>query len=196
MRLLAASALPLGGLLSARTVPRTDPTHEGSDVDHTGRFDVCGHDAIPEQVRVRTEDLDVAGGRRTDDDRRSGRFVLLRPARLTEADYRRYGGRGRWFDFGTRHFDPARYRRVDDEVQRIIGALLTLNRTGLYSAGFDYRSILGCLDIEIFDGTEKLLSEPIYRICLDCRYDPIYDAETGEEFSSERFIEWLTLLVQ
>ena len=196
MRLLAASGLPLGRPLSSRPVPRTDPTHERPDVGHTGRFDMRGHGAASDPVRVRTEDLDVAGGRTTDDDRRAGRFALLRPTCLTEAGYSRYGSSGRWFDFGTRRFEPSLFREVDAGVQRIIGALLTLNRTGLYSAGFDYRSMLGSLDIEIFDGPEKLLSEPVYRVSLDCRYDPLCDAETGEEFSCERFIEWLTLLVQ
>lgn len=117
-------------------------------------------------------------------------------ARLTEEDYRRYGSTGRWFLFGTRYYVPSLFYKVDSEVQRILGALLILNRTGLFSACFNYRSMLGYLEIEIFAGPEKLMSEPVYRVNLDCRYDPLCDAETGEAFNGERFIEWLTLLVQ
>lgn len=98
--------------------------------------------------------------------------------------------------FGSRHFEPSRYYKVDTQVQRILDALLILNRTGCFSASFSYQSMLGILEIRIFAGTEKLLSEPIYRVSIDCRYDPICDLETGEEFSGERFIEQLTLMVQ
>lgn len=42
----------------------------------------------------------------------------------------------------------------------------------------------------------KPLRSMVYRVNLDCRYDPLCDAETGEAFNGERFIEWLTLLVQ
>lgn len=193
--LYAVPRIPHGRSFPPRTLPRAHKPPERPDLKHPRGLPGC-HAAAPDPIRIHAEGLDMAGGWGPHDPCRAGRFAFMRTPGLTQADYCRYKTTVRCLCFGSRTYDPALYLRVDCELQRIIGALLTLDRTGLFSASFNYDSMLGELEIQIYAGPQRLRSEPLYRLHLDCRHDPLVDNDTGEAFCGEQFIEWLTLLVQ
>lgn len=110
--------------------------------------------------------------------------------------YGGYLGVEMWPDGELRLNDPLRYRQADAELISVLRALAVLNRTGLYSAFYDYQAHVGQLRVQIYEGRWNRRKDPVIRRTFDCRRHPLRDADTGDEADTRAFLQYLILLVQ
>ena len=73
-----------------------------------------------------------------------------------------------------------RYLDADREMLSIIEALSSLNRTGLYSAFYDYAPHVGTLTVKIYEGRWTCFKKPALKAAIDCRRFPLRDNDTEE----------------
>lgn len=92
--------------------------------------------------------------------------------------------------------DPELYTEADRELLAVLEALATLNRTGLYSAFYEYAAHVGVLDIRIYEGRWNHLKKPVVEVSLDCRRFPLRDMDTDELVTVEAFMNRLILMLQ
>lgn len=119
-----------------------------------------------------------------------------RPLKAVRLSYGGYRGAELWPDGELRINDPVRYLNADRELIAIIEALATLNRTGLYSAFYDYAPHVGLLTVKIYEGRWTYLKTPVLKASVDCRRFPLRDDDTNGEVTAEEFIRRLIGLVQ
>ena len=120
---------------------------------------------------------------------------LERPRKAIKLPYGGYRGAELWPDGELRINDPVHYLDADREMLSIIEALSTLNRTGLYSAFYDYVPHVGLLTVKIYEGRWTYLKTPVLKASVDCRRFPLRDGDTDEEINAEEFIRRLIGLV-
>ena len=121
---------------------------------------------------------------------------LERPRKAIKLPYGGYRGAEFWPDGELRINDPGRYLDADRELIAIIEALATLNRTGLYSAFYDYAPHVGTLTVKIYEGRWNWFKKPVLKAAIDCRRFPLRDDDTNEEISAEEFLLQLIGMVQ
>lgn len=121
---------------------------------------------------------------------------LERPRKAIKLPYGGYRGAELWPDGELRINDPVRYLDADRELIAILEALATLNRTGLYSAFYDYAPHVGTLTVRIYEGRWTCFKTPVLKASVDCRRFPLHDDDTGEEITAEKFLRRLIGLVQ
>lgn len=121
---------------------------------------------------------------------------LERPRKAIKLPYGGYRGAEFWPDGELRINDPGRYLDADRELIAIIEALATLNRTGLYSAFYDYAPHVGTLTVKIYEGRWSWFKKPVLKAAIDCRRFPLRDDDTNEEISAEEFLLQLIGMVQ
>lgn len=110
--------------------------------------------------------------------------------------YGGYRGAELWPDGELRINDPVRYLDADREMLSIIKALSVLNRTGLYSAFYDYAPHVGTLTVKIYEGRWTCFKKNVLKASIDCRCSPLRDNDTNGEVTAEEFIRRLIGLVQ
>lgn len=103
---------------------------------------------------------------------------------------------GLWPDGMLRWAPPETIRRAELETLSILETLMALNRTGLYTAFFQFHAYVGCLSIDIFEGRWNGSKKPIRIIEIDCRRYPLIDTDTQKPFYAQQFLNELILLVQ
>lgn len=103
---------------------------------------------------------------------------------------------GFWPDGKLRGGDSANRRKAAQEICSIIDIVMALDRTGLYSAFFQYFPYIGVLEIKIYEGRWNWAKHPIWKANIDCRAYPLTNYDTSEPFYAQLFLEWLILLVQ
>lgn len=118
------------------------------------------------------------------------------PQKAIKLPYGGYRGTELWPDGELRINDPGRYLNADRELISILETLATLNRTGLYSAFYDYAPHVGTLTIQIYEGRWNYRKKPILKIVLNCRRFPLRDDETDEEITAEEFTQRLIQMIQ
>lgn len=121
---------------------------------------------------------------------------LARPPKAVKLPYGGYRGAELWPDGELRINDPGRYLDADRELVSILETLATLNRTGLYSAFYDYAPHVGILTVQIYEGRWTYRKKPVLKTVLNCRRFPLRDEETEETVTAEAFVNRLILLAQ
>ena len=119
-----------------------------------------------------------------------------RPLKAVKLPYGGYRGAELWPDGELRINDPELYTEADRELLAVLEALATLNRTGLYSAFYEYAAHVGVLDIRIYEGRWNHLKKPVVEVSLDCRRVPLRDMDTDELVTVEAFMNRLILMLQ
>lgn len=121
---------------------------------------------------------------------------LERPRKAIKLPYGGYRGAELWPDGELRINDPVHYLDADREMLSIIEALSALNRTGLYSAFYDYAPHVGTLRVKIYEGRWTCFKKPVLKAAIDCRRFPLRDDDTEETVTAEAFMNRLILLAQ
>lgn len=121
---------------------------------------------------------------------------FLSPPRVRKLPYGGYRGAELWPDGELRINDPVRYLDADRELIAILETLATLNRTGLYSAFYDYAPHVGTLTVRIYEGRWTCFKKNVLKASIDCRRSPLRDNDTNGEVTAEEFIRRLIGLVQ
>lgn len=121
---------------------------------------------------------------------------LERTPKAIKLPYGGYRGAEFWPDGELRINDPVHYLDADRELIAILEALATLNRTGLYSAFYDYAPHVGTLTVEIYEGRWTWFKKPVLKTVIDCRRFPLRDNDTEEAVTAEDFMNWLILMAQ
>ena len=119
-----------------------------------------------------------------------------RPLKAVKLPYGGYRGAELWPDGELRINDPELYTEADRELLAVLEALATLNRTGLYSAFYEYAAHVGVLDIRIYEGRWNHIKKPVVEVSLDSRRFPMRDMDTDELVTVEAFTNRLILLTQ
>lgn len=118
------------------------------------------------------------------------------PRKAVRLPYGGYRGAEFWPDGELRINNPVRYLDADREMLSIIEALSSLNRTGLYSAFYDYAPHVGTLTVKIYEGRWTCFKKPALKAAIDCRRYPLRDNDTEETLTAEDFMNRLILLAQ
>lgn len=121
---------------------------------------------------------------------------LARPRKAIKLPYGGYRGAELWPDGELRINDPVHYLDADREMLSIIEALSVLNRTGLFSAFYDYAPHVGTLTVKIYKGRWTCFKKPVLKAAIDCRRFPLRDDDTEETVTAEAFMNRLILLAQ
>ena len=121
---------------------------------------------------------------------------LERLRKAIKLPYGGYRGAELWPDGELRINDPGRYMDADREPITILETLATLNRTGLYSAFYDYAPHVGTLTVKIYEGRWTWFKKTVLKAAIDCRRFPLRDNDTNGEVTAEEFIRRLIGLVQ
>lgn len=121
---------------------------------------------------------------------------LARPRKAIKLPYGGYRGAELWPDGELRINDPVHYLDADRELVSILKTLATLNRTGLYSAFYDYAPHVGILTVQIYEGRWNYRKKPVLKTVLNCRRFPLRDEETNREVTAEEFSGRLIRMVQ
>lgn len=121
---------------------------------------------------------------------------LARPRKAIKLPYGGYRGAELWPDGELRINDPVHYLDADREMLSIIEALSVLNRTGLFSAFYDYAPHVGILTVQIYEGRWTYRKKPVLKTVLNCRRFPLRDEETNREVTEEEFTGRLIRMVQ
>lgn len=119
-----------------------------------------------------------------------------RPRKTVRLSYGGYRGTEFWLDGELRINDPVRYLDADREMLLIIEALSSLNRTGLYSAFYDYAPHVGTLTVKIYEGRWSCFKKPVLKAAIDCRRFPLRNNDTEETVAAEDFMNRLILMAQ
>lgn len=121
---------------------------------------------------------------------------LERPRKAIKLPYGGYRGAELWPDGELRINDPVHYLDADREMLSIIEALSALNRTGLYSAFYDYAPHVGTLTVKIYEGRWTCFKKPVLKAAIDCRRFPLRDDDMEETVTAEAFMNRLILMLQ